>query len=64
MIECQGEQHFKSVKHFGGDAMFEIRQEHDRRKREYADLIGLRLVEVMYTDYIYDSIADFLNNVL
>lgn len=64
LIECQGEQHFKSVKHFGGDAMFEIRQEHDRRKREYADLIGLRLVEVMYTDYTYDSIADFLNNVL
>ena len=34
-IECQGEQHFKSVDFFGGDEAYEKRKINDDRKREY-----------------------------
>lgn len=36
LIECQGEQHYRSVDYFGGDEKFKIRQDHDARKRKYA----------------------------
>lgn len=33
-IECQGMQHFKSVKHFGGDETFEYRRNRDLTKKK------------------------------
>ena len=51
LIECQGEQHFKPYKIFGGEEQFAIQQEHDRRKREYAKDNGYRLLEISYKDY-------------
>lgn len=46
LIECQGEQHYHPVDIFGGEAFFQIQQEHDRRKREYAEKRHIRLIEL------------------
>lgn len=50
VIECQGEQHFKSVKYFGGDEKFKIQIEHDKRKKDYAERHSIKLVELTYKD--------------
>ena len=41
-IECQGIQHEKPIERFGGEEEFEIQQEHDKRKREYANKNGYK----------------------
>lgn len=46
LIECQGEQHYRPVDVFGGDAYFQVQQEHDRMKREYAKKRHIRLIEL------------------
>ena len=48
LIELQGEQHEKPVKHFGGEEKFKRQQEHDRRKREYAKKHNIKLIEIWY----------------
>lgn len=48
-IECQGEQHYRPVDYFGGKARFEIQQKHDALKRDYADNLGIKLIEIKYT---------------
>lgn len=50
LIECQGEQHYRPVSYFGGEAAFETRTEHDRKKREYAIANGYEFLEVPYTN--------------
>lgn len=60
LIECQGAQHYRPVEWFGGQAKFEIQQEHDKRKREYAEKIGVPLIEVPYTLVSYDDVANLL----
>lgn len=39
LIECQGEQHYRSTEWFGGDEYLKKVQEHDRIKREFAKKI-------------------------
>ena len=36
LIEYNGEQHYKSIKHFGGRKMFLLQKHHDWLKRKYA----------------------------
>ena len=60
LIECQGEQHYKSVAWFGGDAAFQVRKEHDRRKKEYAISHDISFVEIPHTCIQYDDVADLL----
>lgn len=48
IIECQGKQHLKPVEFFGGEKTFKIQQEHDKRKREYAKLHNIELLEIWY----------------
>lgn len=60
LIECQGEQHFRPVEYFGGEAKFKVQQEHDRRKREYAAVHGLEFLEVLYTCHTYDDVVEAL----
>lgn len=50
-IEYQGEQHYKSIKHFGGEENFKIQQKRDQIKREYCKENHIRLLEIPYTDY-------------
>ena len=62
LIEYQGMQHYKPVILFGGEEQFEIQQEHDRRKREYAKSNGYNLLEIPYYDY--DNIEKILDKAL
>ncbi|WP_228636094.1 hypothetical protein [Clostridium perfringens] len=48
LIEIQGEQHYKPIKHFGGEERFKQQQEHDRLKREFAKNSGYELLEIPY----------------
>ena len=63
LIEYQGQQHEKPIKHFGGDKQFEIQQEHDKRKRQYAKEHNINLLEIWYYDYdnIEQILSDYLN---
>lgn len=49
LIECQGEQHYRPVDFFGGDAKYVVQVEHDRRKRVFAMEHGYKLIELPYT---------------
>ena len=43
-IECQGEQHFKSVEHFGGEDEFINQLERDNRKLKNCNSHNLTLI--------------------
>lgn len=62
LIECQGEQHYRSVLYFGGESAFETRTEHDRRKREYAVANGYEFLEVPYTNRTRQMVFDMLDS--
>ena len=51
LIEFQGKQHYEVVEDFGGQEYFEIQQEHDRRKRQYAKDNNIKLLEIAYWDF-------------
>lgn len=60
LIEYQGEQHYRPVKHFGGIKQFEEQQENDAIKREYARNNGIKLVEIPYTITSYQDIKEIV----
>ena len=62
LIECQGKQHAQPIEYFGGEKQFKIQQEHDKRKREYAEKNGYKLLEIWYYDF--DNIEEILNREL
>lgn len=51
LIEFQGLQHEKAIDYFGGEEKFKIQQEHDIRKRNYAEEHNIKLLEIWYYDY-------------
>lgn len=50
LIEAQGQQHYMAIDFFGGEESFKIQQEHDKRKREYAENKNIKLFEISYND--------------
>lgn len=60
LIEYQGIQHARPIGRFGGKDYFNTLQEHDRRKREYAEKHGIKLLEIWYYDF--DRIEEILKN--
>lgn len=52
LIEFQGQQHYRAVDYFGGEAKFKIQQEHDRRKSEYAKQHGINLLCIRYDENV------------
>ena len=62
LIEFQGIQHEQPIEYFGGEEQFEIQQEHDKRKREYAKQNNINLLEIWYYDI--DNIEEILTNTL
>ena len=58
LIEFQGGQHERPVEYFGGKEQFKVQQEHDRRKKEYAKLHKIKLLEIWYYDI--DNIEEIL----
>ena len=62
LVEVQGEQHERPIRQFGGEEQFQKQKEHDKRKREYAEVNGYKLLEIWYYDY--DRIEEILNKEL
>lgn len=60
LIEFQGEQHEHPIDIFGGEEQFAIQQEHDRRKRNYAQNHNIDLLEIWY--YEFKNIESVLTN--
>lgn len=60
LVEFQGEQHIVPVSYFGGNNKFKIQQEHDKRKRKYAKLHNIKLLEIWYYDF--KNIENILKN--
>ena len=63
LIECDGQQHFKSSDFFGGDEAFERTVKHDKIKTEYAENNGYKLLRIAYYENINDKICHFLANI-
>lgn len=51
LIEYQGKQHEEVIEYFGGVENFKKQQEHDKRKREYAEKYNIKLLEIWYWDF-------------
>lgn len=62
LIECQGAQHYKPIKKFGGQQAFERQITNDDKKREYASLHNIPLIEIPYTCNTYAKEEKFLQN--
>jgi very-short-patch-repair endonuclease len=63
LIEYQGEQHDHRIEYFHeNEDDFEKQQEHDQRKRNYANDNGIRLLEIWYWDF--DNIEKILEKEL
>lgn len=62
LIECQGIQHERPNKYFGGQKQFIIQQIHDIRKRKYAKEHNIKLITIWYNQM--DDIPNILNNYL
>ena len=60
-IEYQGEYHDGTVS-IQTEINFLRQQEHDKRKRNYAKLHNIQLLEIWYWDF--DNIYEILNNTL
>lgn len=59
-IECQGEQHYRSVEEFGGEHSFVNQQRNDEAKRRYAQEKNIELVEISYKDKKYEKVESIL----
>lgn len=59
-IEYDGGQHFKPIKHFGGDKAFEYTVKHDQIKNEYCKNNDIPLLRIPY----YKNVEEELNNFL
>lgn len=64
LIECQGEQHYRPVKYFGGHSKFKTQQTHDLLKRKYAQDIDVPLIEIKYSCRTRDDISQLLDTYL
>lgn len=62
LCEFNGVQHYKPVEYFGGEEKFKTQQEHDYRKREYAKLHNINLLEIRYDENIEEVLTNCFNN--
>ena len=62
LIECQGIQHRKPVKEFGGKSQFEHQVKNDNLKRDYAKKNNMTLIEIPDTINTYEKEIEFLKD--
>lgn len=58
-IEYHGEQHYKPIKWFGGDTVFNKLVERDKIKSEYCKLNNIKLFIIPYFSEVSDSLKSF-----
>jgi len=65
LIEYDGPQHFRPIKHWGGDVMLSTMQTNDKKKNEIARGAGIGLIRISYTrdseleDYLLFSMSKY-----
>ena len=61
LIEYDGEQHYKFIKHWHGDEEgFKLQQLRDKIKTEYCKNHNIKLIRIPYTEF--DNIEQILKN--
>ena len=62
IIEYNGEQHYKPIKHFGGILKFEEQVRRDKELRFYCETNNIQLLEIKYSDInIKEKVLNFLD---
>lgn len=64
LIEYQGMQHFKEIEMFGGAKSYKRLKMHDQRKKDYAQINHIPLLEIPYSISSLEDIVSFLNGEL
>lgn len=59
-IEYQGEQHFKSIAYFGGDATLQKQKQYDEYKRQWCKQNNHNLLEITFNDNIQNKLDEYL----
>lgn len=62
VLELDGEQHFKPIKHFGGEEKFIIQQKHDKLKNTYCKNNNIILIRIPY--YQKDNLYAIMSNLI
>ena len=62
LIECQGEQHYKTVDEFGDKRDFDIQITNDELKRKYAKQHAIPLIEIPYKHKKIEKIEEILKD--
>ena len=60
LIEYNGEQHYKSIKHFGGRKRFLLQKHHDWLKRKYDKKNGITLLVIPFWKDLVVEVTNFL----
>jgi hypothetical protein len=60
IIECQGKQHYRATKWYGGKPYLQKLQEHDRRKREYAIKHNIEYAQVFPDSITFEQVVNSL----
>lgn len=63
-IECQCEQHYRPIPHFGGESAFERLGIRDSMKKSYCEKKGFHLIEVHYSRTSYEKVEAYMDEVL
>ena len=60
-IEVQGDQHYVSVKRFGGEEDFKLRQDRDRVKKMLCEEHGIKMFYITKRNNSLDEVLDYIN---
>jgi hypothetical protein len=60
LIEHDGEQHFKSVKYYGGDVSFERCQKYDKMKNDYCKKNNIKLLRISFEEVLEKNIEKYI----
>lgn len=58
-IEYQGIQHYRPVKHWGGEKALMKCKERDKRKRQICEDIGIKLIYFKYDEHLTSELVEF-----
>ena len=61
-IEVQGDQHFRSIKRFGGEEYLELQKERDYTKKRLCEEHGIKLFYITKKNYNLTEVLNYINN--
>ena len=59
-IECQGEQHFKSVDYWGGKDAYNKRKQLDLKKKKLCEKNNIKLYYILYNENLKEKVKEIL----